>query len=522
MVTLSPTGLPALPNIGPPGLPRPRNKPTPLAPAPVVPSQNQQFIQAGNAPPAFQAPATPLVLAPQAPIAPTVSPATQGVSIVDFLKSQGQPSDFNSRAILARDAGIQNFIGTAEQNTELLGILRDETAPVAPAGGPAVPEVAGPKTSDGRPINADTGGVIEPPPAPDVSQATQDRVTAAETAFQASQGLSAEQIANQEAQNQIAAGLQSGLAKTADQPIPLPFITGQQASQQRSALALQTPLIQQAAILQAKRMSALEASRFALERADVAVAGERAEARESRQFAESQRRFAIEVGLDERKLALSEKTASQSFLLSERKFNEDKRRFGLQFSLEQQKFALSQVKFAQEIEEQGPSAYKLETANTMIRVVDDLIGRTNERTVRFGALAKGIPGSAALNYASDLKTLQASVAFGALTAMREASKTGGALGQVSERELALLESTLASMEQRQTPKQMKKNLNTIRDSAQRWVDSAVEAGVIGGGDDIESARGQLLSGEILVRDKASGQIGGISPGEFNASTFEKL
>jgi len=45
-------------------------------------------------------------------------------SIVDFLKQSGQPADYASRANLAASHGIQGYAGTAQQNTQLLGILR--------------------------------------------------------------------------------------------------------------------------------------------------------------------------------------------------------------------------------------------------------------------------------------------------------------------------------------------------------------------------------------------------------------
>lgn len=47
-----------------------------------------------------------------------------GPSIVDFLASVGQPNDFASRARLAAQNGIQNYSGTASQNTQLLNTLR--------------------------------------------------------------------------------------------------------------------------------------------------------------------------------------------------------------------------------------------------------------------------------------------------------------------------------------------------------------------------------------------------------------
>lgn len=48
-------------------------------------------------------------------------------SIVDYLNSQGQASDYSSRAKLAQSKGIANYTGTAEQNTSLLNMLKTPT-----------------------------------------------------------------------------------------------------------------------------------------------------------------------------------------------------------------------------------------------------------------------------------------------------------------------------------------------------------------------------------------------------------
>lgn len=47
-----------------------------------------------------------------------------GPSIVDYLGSTGQASDFASRSKLASEKGIQGYTGSAEQNTQLLQALR--------------------------------------------------------------------------------------------------------------------------------------------------------------------------------------------------------------------------------------------------------------------------------------------------------------------------------------------------------------------------------------------------------------
>lgn len=50
-----------------------------------------------------------------------------GGSIVDYLNSVGQDSSYSERAQLAFNQGIQNYQGTAAQNTQLLGLLRGIT-----------------------------------------------------------------------------------------------------------------------------------------------------------------------------------------------------------------------------------------------------------------------------------------------------------------------------------------------------------------------------------------------------------
>ena len=46
-------------------------------------------------------------------------------SIVDYLKSNGLPSDMASRKIIADKHGIYGYTGTAGQNIRLLALLRN-------------------------------------------------------------------------------------------------------------------------------------------------------------------------------------------------------------------------------------------------------------------------------------------------------------------------------------------------------------------------------------------------------------
>lgn len=117
-------------------------------------------------------------------------------------------------------------------------------------------------------------------------------------------------------------------------------------------------------------------------------------------------------------------------------------------------------------------AYEEERQTRVLNSVDELRERVNIQTVGFASLGNFLPGSIPRNFKADLETLKASIAFGELAAMRAASKTGGALGNVSERELALLESALAGLDQGQSPANFKKNLDKVEESIKRWQKAA--------------------------------------------------
>lgn len=65
-----------------------------------------------------------------------------------------------------------------------------------------------------------------------------------------------------------------------------------------------------------------------------------------------------------------------------------------------------------------------------------------------GSMARSVlpKGTAGYSLKKDLETVESRFAFDALQAMRDASKTGGALGQVTERELDLLKAATAAID----------------------------------------------------------------------------
>jgi hypothetical protein len=68
----------------------------------------------------------------------------------------------------------------------------------------------------------------------------------------------------------------------------------------------------------------------------------------------------------------------------------------------------------------------------------------------------------AVDFRNELASLQAVIAFDRLQEMRNASKTGGALGAVSEKELTLLINAYGNLMQSTSSERLKENLETIR------------------------------------------------------------
>ena len=138
-------------------------------------------------------------------------------------------------------------------------------------------------------------------------------------------------------------------------------------------------------------------------------------------------------------------------------------------------------------------ARKTEQNARILQTVDDLVGRVGNDTVGIGAWLAKIPATDAANFRADLDTLEANIAFGELQEMRNASKTGGALGQVSDRELRLLGSSMAGLRTDQSVANFKKNLQKIRDSLARW--NAAK----GGGTAAPNAAGKTSAADSYLK-----------------------
>lgn len=143
-------------------------------------------------------------------------------------------------------------------------------------------------------------------------------------------------------------------------------------------------------------------------------------------------------------------------------------------ALDQINLKLKQQELAEKMAK-GPTSQDLQGVATDIRNVLDNVFRAKEisrnswTATGFGAPAarmvgKLVGGNDAAALQGKLDTIGSNAAFDRLQKMRDASPTGGALGAISERELALLQSTIASLSPDQPDEDFQGSMQAIADA----------------------------------------------------------
>jgi hypothetical protein len=118
---------------------------------------------------------------------------------------------------------------------------------------------------------------------------------------------------------------------------------------------------------------------------------------------------------------------------------------------------------------QKRQAGAMERADFVLGKVGEAIKDTGFTTAGpLGAVGRNIPGTGAYNLNKTIDSIKANIGFAELQAMREASPTGGALGQVAVQELNMLQSVLGSLDTAQSPQQLEKSLYAIEKHYQGW------------------------------------------------------
>lgn len=142
-------------------------------------------------------------------------------------------------------------------------------------------------------------------------------------------------------------------------------------------------------------------------------------------------------------------------------------------SAAQEKAALEQ---AQQAEQQAARRQaSVRQAENTLSAVDTALKQVGVWTTGPLSGLAAIGGTPAADLASTIDTIEANLSFQALQEMRDNSPTGGALGSITERELSLLGSTVASLRQSQSQSQLRRNLETIKGSLQRLRDAQSQA-----------------------------------------------
>ena len=148
----------------------------------------------------------------------------------------------------------------------------------------------------------------------------------------------------------------------------------------------------------------------------------------------------------------------------------------------------------QEIKQEEKARSAVASIDNVIDTVNEAIGITGRGTAGYAALFDFLPESGSRELANTVDTIQANLGFDKLQSMRDASPTGGALGQVSERELNFLQGALANLDRRQKPETLKKNLRKILTHYNNWRDAVIES------------RGQELMSQGMTEEEALQQL----------------
>lgn len=85
-----------------------------------------------------------------------------------------------------------------------------------------------------------------------------------------------------------------------------------------------------------------------------------------------------------------------------------------------------------------------------------------------GQMLRNVGGTSAMDLDKTVNTIKANLGFEELQKMREASKTGGALGQVAVKELEFLQSAVSALDTAQSTDQLKKNLDKVKQHYSNW------------------------------------------------------
>ncbi|KIC39357.1 hypothetical protein [Leisingera sp. ANG-M7] len=106
---------------------------------------------------------------------------------------------------------------------------------------------------------------------------------------------------------------------------------------------------------------------------------------------------------------------------------------------------------------------KSDIVNSNIDKAMQMLDESGRWVAGFGSMLSGVPESGARDFQAVLDTVKANLGFEELQAMRDASPTGGALGAVTEKEIAFLQAIQGNLDAAQSPARLRSVLQEIKD-----------------------------------------------------------
>lgn len=134
--------------------------------------------------------------------------------------------------------------------------------------------------------------------------------------------------------------------------------------------------------------------------------------------------------------------------------------------------AYRQQGLAKPLKDAPSDQMKVSDFGTLLDTIDKADQHVGMTTAGMGgSIMQSIPGTDARDLQSTITTLKANLAFDKLQAMRAASPTGGAIGQVSDTEERMLASSVAALDQSQSQDQLRENLANVKKHYTAYINS---------------------------------------------------